>query len=169
MKARYLALGVTLALAFAAAPVFADHNSPNGEGWANMPNDIHNTRIETRETDDNEAFRDFVKYGEGADSVNRFATDDSSAAGVKGQPGNGVATKMQSKQIDSTQTQAKQMTGTQTQTRLKDGTGTQDRIKDQTKTKDQKRSRIDMPASAMARSRSNQPSAGTRRSGRGKR
>ncbi|OYW19320.1 MAG: hypothetical protein B7Z52_03755 [Burkholderiales bacterium 12-64-5] len=24
----------------------ADHNSPMGAGWANMPNDIHNTQIE---------------------------------------------------------------------------------------------------------------------------
>ncbi len=69
-------------LAFAAGlmvmtgPALADHNSKNGEGWANMPNDIHNTRVETRENDDNEAFRDFVKYGEGSKTVNRFATDD---------------------------------------------------------------------------------------------
>jgi hypothetical protein len=54
----------------------ADHNSKNGEGWANMPNDVHNTRVETRENDDNEAFRDFVRYGEGSKSVNRFETDE---------------------------------------------------------------------------------------------
>ncbi len=51
----------------------ADHNSKWGEGWANMPNDIHNTRIDTR--GDNTAFRDFVRNGNGADSVNRYATD----------------------------------------------------------------------------------------------
>jgi hypothetical protein len=55
----------------AAAPALADHNSKNGAGWARMPNDIHNTRIDTRGVD-NEAFRDFVRYGNGADSVNRF-------------------------------------------------------------------------------------------------
>jgi len=52
----------------------ADHNSKWGEGWANMPNDIHNTRIDTR--GDNDAFRDFVRYGNGADSVNRFEPGD---------------------------------------------------------------------------------------------
>ena len=39
------------ALLFSAQSV-ADHNSKNGEGWANMPNDIHNTRIDTRAADD---------------------------------------------------------------------------------------------------------------------
>lgn len=53
-----------------AAPAFADHNSPHGAGWANMPNDIHNTRIE----DDlsGTAFRDFVRQGNGAATVNRY-------------------------------------------------------------------------------------------------
>lgn len=55
--------------------VFADHNSVWGEGWASMPNDIHNTRIDTMDSDTSE-FTDFVQYGEGADSVNRFLTDD---------------------------------------------------------------------------------------------
>ena len=59
-----------------APPALADHNSKNGEGWANMPNDIHNMRIDTRESGDNEAFKDFVRYGDGADSVNRFADED---------------------------------------------------------------------------------------------
>lgn len=61
-----------LAALIATAPVArADHNSVWGEGWANMPNDIHNTRIDTLGTDD-DTFTDFVRYGEGADSVNRF-------------------------------------------------------------------------------------------------
>ena len=60
----------TLLLPLAAS---ADHNSRWGEGWANMPNDIHNTRADTR--GDNTAFRDFVSKGNGADSVNRYATD----------------------------------------------------------------------------------------------
>jgi hypothetical protein len=59
-----------------AAPSFADHNSKNGEGTANMPNDIHNTRVDTLETNDNDAFRDFVKYGEGSTTVNRFESDE---------------------------------------------------------------------------------------------
>lgn len=56
------------------AGVMADHNSLMGEGWANMPNDVHNTRVETRESGDNEAFKEFVKYGNGASTVNRFST-----------------------------------------------------------------------------------------------
>lgn len=59
--------------------VYADHNSVWGEGWANMPNDIHNTRIDTMDSDSSE-FTDFVRYGAGADSVNRFDTDDASSA-----------------------------------------------------------------------------------------
>lgn len=48
---------------------WADHNSVWGAGWASMPNDIHNTRIE----DDDETFLELVQYGGGADSVNRYA------------------------------------------------------------------------------------------------
>ncbi len=59
----------------AAATAQADHPSPWGEGWASMPNDIHNTRVDTMD-DDNDAFIDFVRMGAGADSVNRFSTDD---------------------------------------------------------------------------------------------
>jgi hypothetical protein len=66
---------LSLVLATMAVPAVADHNSRWGEGWARMPNDVHNTRVETR--GDNTAFRDFVRYGEGADSENRFTTDES--------------------------------------------------------------------------------------------
>jgi len=59
------------ALVFSAQAI-ADHNSKWGEGWANMPNDVHNTRIDTRASGDNEAFKDFVQYGNGAESVNRY-------------------------------------------------------------------------------------------------
>ncbi|CRI62905.1 exported hypothetical protein [Thiocapsa sp. KS1] len=59
----------------------ADHMSPWGPGWANMPNDIHNTRIDLR--DDNDAFRDFVKYGEGADTTNRFLTEETAAVAAE--------------------------------------------------------------------------------------
>ena len=76
MNHQLTTVAVVTGLLTAAGPALADHNSKNGEGWANMPNDIHNTRIETRENDDNDAFRDFVKYGEGSTSVNRFDTDD---------------------------------------------------------------------------------------------
>lgn len=181
MKARYLAVGVATAIAFGASPVLADHNSKNGEGWANMPNDIHNTRIETRESGDNEAFRDFVKYGDGADSVNRFASDDTTAPGVQAQNGNGDAAKVQAKQMDGTKTQTMQMDGTRTQTRqmggvetktqqmggvetqtrtqLKDGTGTNSRVKEQ------RRIRPDSASSASTRQRSNNQGAGGRRGG----
>ena len=144
MKARFLVIGVASAIAFAAASALADHNSTNGEGWANMPNDIHNTRIETRESGDDEAFRDFVKYGEGADSVNRFASDDTTAEREKAQKGEAKTEKAQTRQTDGTRTS--------------------------TQVKEQKRSRIDTPDSAMSRQRSSRSSAGPRRSGgRGKR
>jgi len=55
----------------ATTTAYADHNSVWGEGWANMPNDIHNTRIE----DDNETFLELVHQGGGADSVNRYSDD----------------------------------------------------------------------------------------------
>ena len=80
----------TLAFAtLAAGTVLADHNSPMGEGWANMPNDIHNTRIETK--GDNETFREFVKQGAGADSVNRYADADISGQSKAGNKARGNA------------------------------------------------------------------------------
>ncbi|RRQ24789.1 hypothetical protein D5687_01155 [Guyparkeria sp. SCN-R1] len=66
--AAFLASGVAL----------ADHNSPSGEGTANMPNDIHNTRVDT--LDDNDTFLAFVQGGGGADSTNRFLDDDSTVS-----------------------------------------------------------------------------------------
>mgnify|MGYP006296030303 CR=1 FL=1 len=65
----------------------ADHNSPFGEGWANMPNDVHNTRLDTR--DDNDAFVAFVRGGGGADSTNRFLDDDSTVSAGGGGMGAG--------------------------------------------------------------------------------
>lgn len=72
MKTRLITGLVIVAASLTAAQ--ADHMSPWGPGWANMPNDIHNTRLDTR--DDNEAFFDFVRYGAGADSVNRFLLEE---------------------------------------------------------------------------------------------
>ena len=54
----------------------ADHMSIWGAGWASMPNDIHNTRFDTRLLEDDAAFRDFVRYGVGADSTNRFLIEE---------------------------------------------------------------------------------------------
>ena len=70
------ATAALLASLFASSAAMADHNSIWGEGTANMPNDIHNTRIDTMD-DDGDAFADFVRNGDGADSVNRFLDDDS--------------------------------------------------------------------------------------------
>lgn len=69
--------GMVLAAAACLTVAQADHMSPWGPGWANMPNDIHNTRIDTR--GDNDAFRDFVRYGEGADSINRYLVEEAAA------------------------------------------------------------------------------------------
>jgi len=98
MKGPFLALGAAAAIAISASPAIADHNSKEGEGWANMPNDIHNTRVETLETRDNEAFREFVKYGEGSESVNRFDSDDTTAQRTKEQKGKATAEQAQAKQ-----------------------------------------------------------------------
>jgi len=70
------ATAALLASLFASSVAMADHNSIWGEGTASMPNDIHNTRIDTMD-DDGDAFAEFVQNGDGADSVNRFLDDDS--------------------------------------------------------------------------------------------
>ncbi|MCU0836270.1 MAG: hypothetical protein MUC77_17855 [Chromatiaceae bacterium] len=69
--------GLLIAAAACLSTAQADHMSPHLAGWANMPNDIHNTRFETR--GDNEEFLDFIRYGEGADSVNRFLIEETAA------------------------------------------------------------------------------------------
>ena len=75
MKSRVLpALAIAVACL---APARADHMSPWGAGWANMPNDIHNTRLDTR--GDSDAFLDFIRFGEGADSINRFLVEETAA------------------------------------------------------------------------------------------
>ena len=81
MQNTWIKLCIIGAAALASGTALADHNSKWGEGWANMPNDIHNTRIDT--LGDSESFRDFVKFGNGADSVNRFKTGDSLTASRK--------------------------------------------------------------------------------------
>ena len=60
--------------ALAMTSAYADHNSVWGEGWANMPNDIHNTRIETMD-EDNSVFTDQVREGGLVDSVNDAVLD----------------------------------------------------------------------------------------------
>ena len=80
----------------ATSSAYADHNSIWGAGTANMPNDIHNTRIE----DDNETFLDLVQQGGGADSVNRYDDDSTSTAvGVRRSAGStrGMTSRMSSR------------------------------------------------------------------------
>jgi hypothetical protein len=89
---------ISAAVGLCAAPAIADHNSKQGEGWANMPNDIHNTRIHTLEANDNEAFRDFVKHGEGSESINRFDSDDTTAQAARGQKGKAATGQAQGRQ-----------------------------------------------------------------------
>ena len=69
--------------ALVSVSALADHNSVHGAGWANMPNDIHNTRIE----DDlsSTEFRDFVAEGAGANSVNRYL-DSTTLSGMGSAP-----------------------------------------------------------------------------------
>lgn len=116
MRARLLVFSTAAALALGASPALADHNSKNGEGWANMPNDIHNTRIETKAADDNEAFREFVQYGEGSDSVNRFDDDDTKAKRAQEQKGKSSTEQTQTQTMQGTRTNER--TSTQTRTRL---------------------------------------------------
>lgn len=73
-------LAVGIAAVSTVHTVHADHNSPWGEGWASMPNDIHNTRIDTMDEDTQE-FIDFVRMGSGADSDSRFLVDSTDAPG----------------------------------------------------------------------------------------
>lgn len=73
MRSRIALISSVAAGLLVAVSASADHNSRHGAGWARLPNDIHNTRVDTRGVD-NQAFRDFVRYGNGADSVNRYPT-----------------------------------------------------------------------------------------------
>jgi hypothetical protein len=82
MRKHILSFALTGAVVFTQQTAFADHNSPFGEGWARMPNDIHNTRIDT--LGDNTTFRDFVRYGNGSDSVNRYSADSDYTRGARG-------------------------------------------------------------------------------------
>jgi hypothetical protein len=83
--AHVLILGSMTALFSASA--LADHNSPNGAGWANMPNDIHNTRIEDGLS--GSEFADFVRQGTGADTVNRYLDTTTPQSGGSATPQGG--------------------------------------------------------------------------------
>ena len=122
MKRSLIPLSILCGALAASGAALADHNSKNGEGWANMPNDIHNMRIETKEADDNEAFKDFVKYGEGSTSENRFASDDTVPAQARKQQGK--ADQVQNKGASQAQNQV--ATGARSQDRTR--TETRSRI-----------------------------------------
>ena len=114
MKRSLIPLSILCGALAASGTALADHNSKNGEGWANMPNDIHNTRIETKEADDNEAFRDFVKFGEGSTSENRFLTDDTVPAQAVKQ---GKAQQVQNKAADRARSENRTSTRNQDRAR----------------------------------------------------
>ena len=155
---RYPALVLTSAALLFSTQAFADHNSKNGEGWANMPNDIHNTRIETRQSGDQDAFKDFVKYGNGADSVNRY--DDGTAQG------NGKMQQVQAsaESADALETQARR----QDQTKQRDQVRQQDRIHQETAAAqggDQLRTRDTVQAQQSSRLRQSAGGGGRGQSG----
>jgi len=124
MRARYFTTAVTSALLVVAAPSIADHNSKNGEGTANMPNDIHNTRVDTLETNDNEAFRDFVQYGEGSKTVNRFESEETQPNQANERQGQANAT------ANRGESPARNQSGVNTQTGNQSGVNTQTRNQD---------------------------------------
>jgi len=86
----------------ATSSAYADHNSIWGAGTANMPNDIHNTRIE----DDNETFLELVQGGGGADSVNRY-DDDSTTTTVGTRRSMGSLSGMTSRMSSRTSTMSR--------------------------------------------------------------
>jgi hypothetical protein len=157
MRTKLIAISAATAFVMTAAPAFADHNSKNGEGTANMPNDIHNTRVETLEANDNEAFRDFVKYGEGSDSVNRFESDETIAPKAQKQQGN----------ANSTQSQAQSQAGNRTNTQEKKMLQTRETSEQQTQDKKMQQVREQSPGmdgkDRSVRTQSNRESRNTNR------
>ncbi len=87
---------------FATSSAYADHPSVWGAGTANMPNDIHNTRIE----DDNETFLNLVQGGGGADSVNRY-DDDATTTTVGSRTSSGSLSGMTSRMSSRTATMSR--------------------------------------------------------------
>jgi len=86
----------------ATSSAYADHNSIWGAGTANMPNDIHNTRIE----DSDETFMELVQGGGGADSVNRY-DDDSTTTTVGTRSSSGSLSGMTSRMSSRTATMSR--------------------------------------------------------------
>jgi hypothetical protein len=153
MKSKLISLTLATALLAAAGTSVADHNSKNGEGTANMPNDIHNTRVETMESNDNEAFRDFVKYGEGSKTVNRFESEETQPNKAVEQKGNAKAVKNQGESKAMNQNRVETKTNKQDRSRIETRTRIQPRIANE--------SRPDRSA-ASARSRGGRKGGGRR-------
>lgn len=127
MRTQFVMTAIASALLIATGPAVADHNSKNGEGTANMPNDIHNTRVETLESNDNEAFRDFVKYGEGSKTVNRFESDETQPKQAVEKKGNTKAMKNQGESPANNQNSVKTQTARQDNSRIETRTRLQPR------------------------------------------
>jgi hypothetical protein len=166
MKHRTLTFATAAAFLTVTGAAMADHNSKNGEGWANMPNDIHNTRIETREADDNEAFKDFVKYGAGSRTENRFDTDSNTPqqAGpaqdmVKTQD---MAKTQEQKRIHQDSANTQDMVKTQTRQRIDQNTATETKSRSETRS----RQRLDAPSTSRASRSANNTRSSSRRGGR---
>ena len=136
MRTRYLTTVITSAFLAAAAPSIADHNSKNGEGTANMPNDIHNTRVETLETNDSEAFRDFVKYGEGSTTVNRFESEETQPNQANERQGEEKGTANRGESPAGNQSGVNSQTRKQDRARFDDsGSGNKERARVETRTR----------------------------------
>jgi len=88
---------------FATSSVYADHASIWGPGTANMPNDIHNTRLE----DTNEEFLDLVQGGGGADSVNRYDDGTDTTVGMRTSSGSLSGMSMTSRMSSRTSTMSR--------------------------------------------------------------
>ena len=146
MKHRILTFATAAAFLAVTGSAMADHNSKNGEGWANMPNDIHNTRIETREADDNEAFKDFVKYGEGSRTENRFDTDSNA---------------QQQSAATQDMVKAQDMAKTQERKRIDQNTATETKSRSETRS----RQRLDAPSTSRASRPTNTMRSSSRRGG----
>jgi len=170
MRTKLIVLSAATALVMTAAPAFADHNSKDGEGTANMPNDIHNTRVETKEANDNEAFRDFVKYGEGSKVPNRFESDETTAPKAQEKKGNASNTQsqQQSRSGETKMVQEKKMEQTRDPAAGAQGqqqSGTHDMNRVQEKKMDQVREHapVDKASDRSVRNQSNRTSMNTNR------
>ena len=126
MRSTLISLTIATGL-LAAGTSLADHNSKNGEGTANMPNDIHNTRVETLENNDSEAFREFVQYGEGSKTVNRFDSEETQSNNAVEQKGNANTSRNQGEANAASQNRVETRTSKRNQSRTESRTNRESR------------------------------------------